>query len=854
MVIEQSLFDYTREKMKEKAEQHKEELVNFINSETTINCLAERLAVEAGKLWRYDTKACPFNQEEWKKNIKDGWLRKGSFPTLYKESCIYDKREVVACIMLITDCDLEQEENLISLLSAGNIGYDNRTLYHLHYKEGFFRLVLQWNKCKDPHISFSESITFYEKYEADVMEKLKNRWKELQENYKCLPDSGTDYRQSVYYYSLCKEIWDEAEKWSMPLKLMQQDELQRLVVLMAHLERSMSEVLSVNNRGILTRNRITRKDMERGTKFCENLLRKCCKEETWENAISVYIDEALPAIGEACWRAVSNMMKVYSECGKSVKDYSPYVTLSARSVRNKQVKQYCKVPVFYDNMPEDINYLSFSVDVDEVRRCIMEQSANTTMIANLLRPEYRKEGVIFARQSNCVQQSALSLFLRSYCLWCEGKVKMKSQGAERVPLPFYDFKRDMVIKYALACGCSSYIEMENYLEFTGNTKLNKVNACEKLVSDALEWYEKLSYEKKEYISPIEVILIMQRYYLYHLAGQYQTKYGFAMDESIIRRYVRKFQNYCLYLQEFPEFSVKNDIVGKRKSLEEYHLVWFLLMLILRCISVNVRGMKEGSSLAKELLQMIFETKEPFEIEYPNGFLMYVNEPVKAAEEYLDDISDKYQWKEYFKKRNTIEWVNICPIFTILLEHLTILSKVKCNNSSELEFLYEVWFYVMSVVKDFCIVFEEDDCVNKYRQVIGELQNAIILWTFAGGCKNFSLSYYEQYYRLNHFAKEHKKTDFSEGSRWLRYIHDLKEDQLVWNEIISDLTTLHKCREYIERYHLLRNEEVETLQISLKRHLQECREIVVKIISYLQQKSNEENLVRQFTYIYYHLDI
>ena len=850
MKTEQSLFAYTKQKMLEKPEARSGEFAKLMTDDAIIEKLSADLASEAKLLWRYEETATPFDKEQWRTTIKDSWLKKGSFPVLHKEKCVYDKREVVACILLVMGVDSEREEELISILSAGDVSYDGRPLYQLHYKESFFGLICQWNRQASQRISFDKAIMFYEKYEAAVLEKLKCMWLELQLKFEILseePDNAR-YRQAAYYHAACSALWQKAEEWSLPLKLIQQDELQRLIVLMAHMERSTEELECGKKAGIATRNRLTRRDAVRGTKFCKILQDRCCRKEKWEDAISLYIEESLPAIGEACWRAVSKLMKAYSECGRYADDYSAYVASSVRSTRNKETKQYGKVPVFYEDTPIDVNYMSFAVDAEELRRRIMEESANTTMIARLLNPEYRKNGAMFTRQASSVQQSALSLFSRNYYLWCEGKTKMISQGVERIPLPFYDYKRDMVLKYALACGCSSCDEMEGYLEFTGNAKLNRNKPEEKLVSDALEWYAALSYEQKKDTSPIEVILVMQRYYLYHMAALCQSKYGFTVDNNIVRRYVRKYHRICLYEPVIPEFSAKND-VGKQECMEKYHSVWFLLMYLLKSVSGNVRSQEKGKSLAEDIMQRIFEVREPFEEEYPNGFLMYINEPTEVTDEYMEYLADSCQWKERFQKTGAIIRKDIRMILQILSEYLPILSKVKESNSSELEFLYETMFYVLTVVKEFGDVTEDGDYIDEYGQILDTLHNAVVLWTFAGGCKNFSLSYYEQYYGLNHYAKKHDSTDYSEGNRWLRYIHDVKEDQQVWYEIVSDLDTIKKCRAYIEQNSLLEKEEIRTSQMPLERHLAECREALGDMISYLQKKEGDENLIRQLSYIY-----
>ena len=739
MKTEQSLFAYTRQKMQEKTEERSGELAQFITDESMIEKLAEDLAVDAKLLWRYEKTAIPFDKEQWRKTIKDAWLKKGSFPVLYKEKCVYDKREVVACILLITGFEPAQEEELISILSAGAVSFDGRPLYQLHFKEGFFKLVLAWKRRNAETISFEHAIASYEKYEGLVFDRCKQKWQEIQPVYGQITEEekrASIYMQISHYYELCEALWQEAEKWSFPLELLHQDELQRLIVLQAHLERLLEELKAGTQYGIITRNRLTRRDTARGTKYCEALLVRCCKQDKWENAAGLYLEEALPAMGEACWRSVSKWMKAYSECGRNAKEYDPYLSLPVRSVRNKDVKQYKKVAVFDADVPTDVRYMSFAVDAEEIRKSIMEQSANTSMIAQLLQPQYRSENALFAKQTSAVQQSALSLFLRSYFLWCEGKGGMKSQGIERLPLPFYAYKRDMVIRFALACGCTSSVEMEEYLEFTGNAGLNLQNPAERLVSGALEWYEALSHDRKQSVSPVEVILTMQHYYLYHLAALCQKKYGFTVEKRTILRFVRKFQMACIYEPEISEFSVKNREDGKKDNLQQYASLWFSVMLLLRCISMHVHSRGKGLSLAKDILMRIWEEKEPFLEMYFHGYLMYITEPDDLAEEYLENLSDSCQWQELFSSVDEIDTKEVMEVLRMVSEQFQILVKVRESNSMELKLLYEVLYYVLCAVREFVHVTGDEVLEAVHGQCLEQLQDAVVLWTFAGGCQNF----------------------------------------------------------------------------------------------------------------------
>lgn len=79
--------------------------------------------------------------------------------------------------------NLAQEAEVITFLSAGNVSYDGRALYLLHFKEGFFKLVLTWNQQHADTISFEQAINAYEKYEITVLEKCRRKWQDLQDIY-----------------------------------------------------------------------------------------------------------------------------------------------------------------------------------------------------------------------------------------------------------------------------------------------------------------------------------------------------------------------------------------------------------------------------------------------------------------------------------------------------------------------------------------------------------------------------------------------------------------------------------------------------------------------------------------------
>ncbi len=278
------------------------------------------------------------------------------------------------------------------------------------------------------------------------------------------------------------------------------------------------------------------------------------------------------------------------------------------------------------------------------------------------------------------------------------------------------------------------------------------------------------------------------------------------------------------------------------------------MLILHFLSKHIHSWDKSITIAKDILKRIWEEKEPFEEEYFCGYLMYVNEPEDTAEEYLEYLSDSCQWSGMFPGAEKIETKDVAELLRLVSEYLPILEKVRESNSMELKLLYEVMFYVLAAVREFVEVSEDAELEAAYGICLNRLQDAVILWTFAGGCRNFALSYYEQRLGLNHYGKSHNEVDNTQGNRWLRYLHELKQDQEVWYEIVSDLETINKSRNYIANRRLLDEAEIIKLQEPLIKRVEECRETLVHIITHLEAHDCADNLVKQLRYIYQHVSV
>lgn len=809
--------------------------------------LAAKLAAEGAPLWRWSG-GVPFDETRWRETLSVGWQKRGSFPTLYKEPGVYDKREVVACLLLAAGITLSEADAMLDELSVRDQSYEVRRLYPLHFKEGFFRLVLAWNERHPDKFSFPQAVAAYQDYETALMEELRQKWRVLEKQIARQPGVSEDFRLAKRCHGSALELWGQAEDWAHPLRLSEQDELQRLIVLMAHEERALEEAENGTDGDIFKRNKNTRPAAQRGTRLCQDIIECCAKEEDWTAAASRFLRESLPAMGEAYWRAVSWAMKTYGESGGRGVSASPYVRQRTRSVRNAGAKTFRAVSVFSQDPARPS--LSFSLDAAQVKELVRSGSANTVLIAELLRPVRRDGEDLFGQPDSDVPQTLLSLFLSGYQRWLEGKTGIQRQGERRVPMPFYEFKRRTVLKYALACGCRSRAKLYGCMEFAGYGGLSDGDPAERLVQEVLYFYETQAAS----VSPIPLLMDMQMYLLYFSAQRYLNKFGSVVDEEAVRRQVRALRKGLLYEPDLPELSTKGGELKKQDRVEAFLTLCFLAMLALEHISQQTAPFLKGGPALAEAVLAQWETGGEFWRDVPEGSLLFMDNPQDSAVRYVRYRSGDLVWKTGFSKPAAApEAPFLSALFKLAAQQLALLTGPEMSASSTAKTLYESWFLIFSIL------------VGSYGQgaldmlpealaFLDTMQDRTVLWTFLGGARNFSVRFYEQNASLNHFTTKHFDVDRTQGSRWLRYLHDMREKLPVWEEILSDARTIHRCAQYFRERDLLPPQQLEAELERFREKLREICEILAQMEANLGATVEERNLRKKLAYFHRQLKI
>lgn len=799
-------------------------------------CLSEKLAAEGWPLWRYSG-GVPFDETAWSKTLSSGWKKKGSFPTLYRESSVYDRREVVICFLLTCGVTLSEADALLDELSVRNQSYEVRRLYPLHFKEGFFRLVIAWNERHTNKFSFPQAVAAYQDYEVTLMEELWQEWNVLRGRYPTVlrqDDNSEDIHFAGCCHKLSAELWERAEFWTHPFGLAEQDELQRLIVLMAHEKRALDEVVKRTDAGVLERNKNTKPAAQRGTRLCQSIIDRCAKKACWGDAVGSFLREAVPAMGEAYWRAISWVMKLYGESGGRGGFELPYVRERIHSIRNKRAKTAQAVSIFSQD-PEQSS-LSFSLDIAKVKELVRSGSANTVRIAELLRPALRNSEEVFGQTDSDVSQTLLSLLLNSYQHWLEGKTSMQSQGEQRFPMPFYDFKRETVLKYALACGRTNRVELNRCMEFAGYKALDLNNPTERLVDEALRLYEEMPYVKQKRISPISLLMDMQMYLLYFSARDYWREQGGVVDEVAIKKRVRTLRKGLLYEPDIPELSEKRGVSSRQDCVENLLAFCFLAMLALEYVSMQ----SKGSPTAAEAVLTQWEIGGEYWRDVSAGFLLFMDNPQNAGVAYVTDrIGDPVWSAGFVKGGDEPDTEYLSSLFQLAGRYLVLFMKKQSGNSSILKIIYESWFLILSMLVGFYGL-KPIMAIPAVVQFLTILQDSAVLWTFLGGSRNFSIAYYERRFHLNHFAKKHVAADHTQESRWLKYLHDMKEDIPIWEDLLSDANIIHCCFRYIQDNHLFPPRELEVEYARFQSKTGKVVKILEQLETDLADRTSEED--------------
>ena len=813
----------------------------FFAKYMTLEQLSWRLETEGEVLWRFAAGADKFTKTRWKNQIETIWKYKKTFPVLYHVKETYDKREVVMCLLITSGLSMAEADECLEACSTENPSYYVRPLYPLHYKEGFFRLLLRWNDKHEKKLTFRDCIELYEDYEKHLVACLADRWKNSEQEVNSLQKENRT-QGITYYYQLAQKLGDSMIGWELPLSLERQDELQRMIVLQVHLERALEEKRDICScDGITAANSRTRKRKQRGTIACLDLAERLSAESRIEEALRHFAEEGIRPMGEACWRAVSLIMREYGKSGRSGYENTPLFRERILSNRNKAVKQLKKVSLFEEDEKGGETILSFALDVELVKEKVRSQTGNTVLIAQVLQPEMRNGDTVFRKSSGSASQTALSLFLNEYLLWCKGKTGIREFGGIRHPLPFYRWNRREMIDFALACGVRTSTGLNPYMELLGWKGFRPVTIREEMVESALNLCEGTKN------LPIPILLKLQSYVGYITARDVLRRMPDGFDATAADkgyRFWQRFQWYDIALTRAGAF-------GKTKVGEIQFGIIMMSAALIQFIQNENRNDEEKIRTEQELLRWLFEWETSADqtaqespdrmgqitfseyMENLNGFGTFYAE--ELADMILGEEKNYDSRKENGQKKQQ-EMIEGALIWT--MGKAAQIDLRQYHSAGCLKTLYDQWFAVMGGINKVLGDNMGERLKNSCSSCMKMVEEYCIYWVFWGGTLNFSIGYYEKRFHLNHFAKDKRKTTRIEGSRWFKSIQELEEDLTVWHTISGNVRLIKNC--------YCRMSETEDIRAAYQKFLakvNECKETLKEIIEYLTHGMTEAESLR-----------
>lgn len=799
-----------------------------------LDIFLKNIAEESTGLWRYDTEGVPFTYEQWDFTCRNNWIYNRSFPTLYNEKAFYDKREVVIAALMAGRLSVEMADGLLDALSVEDQSYDTRRLYPLHYKEGFFRMLIAWNEKHEKVITFDQGMQIYQEYEERILKDKLACFAEMEKQYREFGSGkiGDEWKKQLdKSYSRCKELADRMRVSEVPLSLLEQDDLQRFLVLSSHFERSLKEVYRGNfAAGDYDRNAQTRKKDERGTVLCRRVIEKAASCVRIEDAVDIFVSEGVPEMGEACWRAVSYILSAYAS-GKAREYKDSYLHMERRhSGRGRKAKNLSGYRLFETGRPLEKNILSFSLDEEQILEKIDFETGAAYLIEELFSPQARLYYDVFSKSDNDKARRALRGFLNEYADWCEGKAGTGREERIRRPLPFYGWKRGKLIRYALATDGRTPETVNVFLEIAGNSELNLIFPKEALVAKALDYCQR---NRKDSPKAVEVIRNMQACLCLLMAKQAVTELESVAVGNYMKSCARNLAD-CMFYDLKPEGMKGEDGIEFLKI----HLCLMVALILcgrLSCLSEG--NEEEWDEYFEAILFQLAEIWSPTDYGNAEGrayesFVDSLWTVIQDGKEGIGENGDDYSVFLYDKvfgesraDHAEAEDKSDCAfcfghIRELLLLALAAGKKLhfeKYDNDIALRQLYDEWFMVLANVETSALIYgvnELDTMITEHKEF---LKRGGTYWIYYGGCRNFSLTHYEQLFSLNHFSGMTEEGRMHQnGSRWEKK-GALERAVPMWDELCSNVRTIRRIH-YIAN---LPEKEDPFYKFKFPEHLQEA---------------------------------
>lgn len=412
-------------------------------------------------------------------------------------SFTYEKRDIVLLVFMIFGFTVKECDDFLEEMCLVKDSDVVRPLYALDFKECLFRWILLWNENHEEKISYEKACSCYCEYGAALSKHMRQRVPNVckgidvyishLEREKELNVRNADERKN--YERIIEAFEDLKESCLRILKMIPEEQdalyehkhaenLKRLMALTDHLERKLVHInkdlsLNSNKTDSSAKLREFRKCVEntrvnRGTKYAWSELSRYADErqKNFKESFKQFQERSADFIGEAYWSQYSrlNWLAIRSEVAA---ENSPLVKVSAQNKKDED--KFAILQEAIDNLDE--KNLPFAYDGKDIQSMLLNYTNTRIIMSNLLKP-VRRQDVDDRLAQEVSGSSGVSQMMNAYHQWCTG---------ENVGTPNLEFRREKVLKVALAAGIENENGLRSALKLSGKSEFQYLDRKEALV-------------------------------------------------------------------------------------------------------------------------------------------------------------------------------------------------------------------------------------------------------------------------------------------------------------------------------------------------------------------------------------
>lgn len=443
----------------------------------------------------------------WIQTVKQWWDEdtfprinegRGEGKTGKKEySFTYEKRDVALFVLMIFGFTVKECDEFLEELCLVKDSDVVRPLYALDFKECLFRWILLWNENHEEKISYAKACSYYREYGTTLLMNMRLRVPNVcsgldayighLEREKELEAQNADDRKN--YEKRIEAFIDLKESCLGIMQMIPDSEnalyehkhaenLKRLMALTEHLERKLvrinkelsSSIYKTDSNAKLREFRqcVENTRVNRGTKYAWSELSRYADERqmNFEESFKRFQEKSVEFISEAYWSQYSqlNRLAIRSEI---VAENNPLIKESAQ--KKKDENKFTILEEAIDNLDE--KNLSFAYDGKDIQSMMINHTNTRVIMTNLLKP-VRRHDVDDRLVQEASGSSGVSQMMNAYHKWCTG---------ENADTPNLEFRREKVLKVALAAGVEDEEGLRAALKLSGRGEFQYLDKKEALV-------------------------------------------------------------------------------------------------------------------------------------------------------------------------------------------------------------------------------------------------------------------------------------------------------------------------------------------------------------------------------------